>query len=264
MFSVIRRHMNPATVIAMVALVFAITGGAFAATGSGGSSHGALIATAAKAKGKPKAKVGPRGPAGPAGKNGATGSAGPAGTVGAQGAQGAKGEAGPQGAPGQEGPAGKEGKTGLTGKEGKAGIEGKEGSPGPTCNVSGECNLPSGASETGAWSIAGSGLKKSAMEEPLVAITYPLHLTFVPTAKFVAYPESFTAGSVAGCPGTLSEPKAEAGNLCVYAIGGGLELLAAVQALPEMEGKSGAILDFGYEKETTEASMYGTWAVKAP
>ena len=32
----VRKHMNPATAIALLALVFALTGGAFAATGAGG------------------------------------------------------------------------------------------------------------------------------------------------------------------------------------------------------------------------------------
>jgi hypothetical protein len=37
MFQAIRKHLNPATVIAFMALVFALTGGAFAAS-NGGSS----------------------------------------------------------------------------------------------------------------------------------------------------------------------------------------------------------------------------------
>ena len=93
MLSALRKrvHFGPATAIAFLALVFAITGGAFAATGGngGGSSHATLIASAAKAKSK--VKVGPRGPAGPAGKNGANGANGAAGP---QGPQGPKGENG--------------------------------------------------------------------------------------------------------------------------------------------------------------------------
>ena len=114
MFSRIRKHLTPSTAIAFAALIFALTGGAYAATG-GGASHATLTASAAKAKKKsaPAGKPGPRGPAGPAG---AAGAAGPAGPVGPAGPAGAKGETGAAG-------------TGTTGAEGKKGKEGK-GTPG--------------------------------------------------------------------------------------------------------------------------------------
>lgn len=250
MFSVIRKRATYANVVLTLALVFAMTGGAYAAK--------KYLITSTK-------QISPKVLKALAGKAGPAGTLGAAGPVGVQGPVGKEGTAGKEGPTGKEGTVGKEGATGKQGLVGKEGPTGKEGPPGPTCNQSGECNLPSGASETGLWSIAGSGLQKSAVAEPLVAISYPLHLTFVPTAKFVTYPESFTAGSVAGCPGTVSEPKAEAGNLCVYAFGGGLKLFGIVQSAPVVDGKSGALLDFEFENEppATEAAMYGSWAVKA-
>jgi hypothetical protein len=108
MFRVIRRHLTPGTAIAFVALVFALTGGAFAATGGGGS-HATLTAGVAKKKSKAPA----RGPAGPKGATGATGPAGPAGAAGPQGAAGAKGETGAAGANGANGT---EGTNGTNGK----------------------------------------------------------------------------------------------------------------------------------------------------
>jgi hypothetical protein len=72
MFSALRKHLTPGTFIALIALIFAMTGGAFAASSSGGGSgakatasvtRGTSVAAAAKSKAKPKA--GPRGPAGP-------------------------------------------------------------------------------------------------------------------------------------------------------------------------------------------------------
>ena len=72
MLSAIRRHLNPGTLIAFVALIFAVTGGAFAASGSSGGGTGGkgtarfarttTLATTAKSKAKPKAKTGPGGP----------------------------------------------------------------------------------------------------------------------------------------------------------------------------------------------------------
>ena len=115
----VRKHITPATVLAFVALVFAITGGAFAATGgsSGGGNAGAgakataSVSQATAAKAKAKAKAGPRGPAGPKGATGATGPAGATGAIGAIGATGATGPAG----------AGTAGATGATGPTGPAG-----------------------------------------------------------------------------------------------------------------------------------------------
>ena len=96
----IKKHFTPAMGVALLGLVFAVTGVSFAATGGngGGPSHGTLTASAAKSKSKAKTKVGPRGPAGPAGKNGANGATGAAGPTGPAGAQGPAGATGANGA----------------------------------------------------------------------------------------------------------------------------------------------------------------------
>jgi hypothetical protein len=98
MLSALRKHLNPATAIAFLALILALTGGAFAATGGG--NHPTLTASAAKAKKGPR---GPQGPAGPAGKTGATGATGAAGATGPAGAKGETGAAGAAGATGASG-----------------------------------------------------------------------------------------------------------------------------------------------------------------
>jgi hypothetical protein len=110
MFQALRKHVTPATVMAFVALVFAVTGGAFAAGSHGGGSGlgsgskataSTTLATAAKSKSKTKA--GARGPAGPAGKTGPAGATGPPGPAGPGGAQGSQGPAGAAGAAGAAG-----------------------------------------------------------------------------------------------------------------------------------------------------------------
>jgi hypothetical protein len=83
---------SPATVIAVVALVFAMLGGAYAASNS---SNGGKATASAK-----KAKRGPRGPKGP------KGDPGPVGPIGATGATGATGPGGPAGGTGPTGPQG--------------------------------------------------------------------------------------------------------------------------------------------------------------
>lgn len=107
-----RKQINPATVMAVMALIFAATGGAYAATGGGQGSQ--VTANAAKKK-KSKSI---RGPAGP---RGATGAPGPAG------AQGPAGPAGPAGLKGDTGSAGTNGSNGESVMIASAGSECKEG-----------------------------------------------------------------------------------------------------------------------------------------
>jgi hypothetical protein len=81
MLSAIRRNLSPTTAIAIVALVFAMSGGAIAANSAGGSAEASK-------------KAGKRGPRGLRGKQGPKGLQGPKGDTGARGAAGPKGDTG--------------------------------------------------------------------------------------------------------------------------------------------------------------------------
>jgi hypothetical protein len=85
MFDAIRRSFSVPTAVAVVALVFAMTGGAFAAKD--------YVAGPAKAS-KKQANRGPRGRRGPRGPQGPQGLAGPKGDTGPRGEAGAKGNTG--------------------------------------------------------------------------------------------------------------------------------------------------------------------------
>lgn len=87
----LRKHFNATTIIAIVALVFAMTGGAYAVTSKGGGGNAVI---AAKKKSKKPAVKGVVGPRGPEGKQG------PAGPEGKEGKQGTEGKAGAAGANG--------------------------------------------------------------------------------------------------------------------------------------------------------------------
>ena len=296
MLSRLRKHLTPSTLIAFAALIFALTGGAYAATSSNGQSRGTPTASAAKSKSKLKA--GPRGLAGPAGKAGATGPAGPAGAIGPAGPTGPTGAAGPQGPQGETGPEGKTG-AGVINKttvpsantcpdggtefivEGKktyacAGKEGKPGMihPGET--------LPAGASETGAWSAIGvislpNNKTLPAAEQEvrtaLVSFTVPLEAGLKVTPVFRA----LGSAPSTECPGTPEKPEAEAGFLCVY---GAREVLvdttnneehpeelfffpAGKLAIDEVSS-AGAIMQFHADGEPGDSTQaFGTWAVTA-
>jgi Collagen triple helix repeat (20 copies) len=207
MFSKVRRHLNPATGLALLALVFAMTGGAFAVGDHGVSgppakasaaagrtgSNPAAVAVVAKSKSKSKSgargPAGPRGAAGPAGVAGATGPAGPAGPTGPQGPAGSAGAAGTNGESvtgavlkkgeggcaegGSQFTVGGKATNACNGIKGKEGAEGKEGSPWTAGGT-----LPSGKTETGTWggseAIAPGGLKNA--HRFLLPISFPIPL----------------------------------------------------------------------------------------
>jgi Collagen triple helix repeat (20 copies) len=214
MFSAIRKrmHISPSMVIAVTALVFATTGGAFAMSGAG--SPAKITASTSKAKAKPKAKAGPKGPAGPAGKNGAPGATGP------------QGAAGPQGQAGPQGPGGPAGATGAQGPQGEKGTAGAKGDPGETGFTE---TLPPEKTETGTWSMgeineaaqpSGFGIYVPiSFTIPLAAELGASDVHFInSTGKEVILNESFVEEEVTStaCLGKAAEPAAQPGNLCVY------------------------------------------------
>lgn len=240
-----RLRPSPAAIIAVIALVFAMFGGAYAATGGGGK------ATASKSKGK----RGPTGPTGPRGPKGATGAAGLSGAIGSAGAPGPKGDAGPAGPEGPEG------------KPGEPGPKGPEGSPWTAGGI-----LPSGKTETGTWGEGEEG-SGSHVGESYVGIGFTLPLKEAPKVVYVNRTPAFPFGGPAeeskeGCPGVKEGvPTAEAGYLCLYAnLALGVEnpeyVDPASNAFPPVAGASkvGVVLRF----ENTEGHRFsGAWAVTA-
>jgi hypothetical protein len=300
MFQALRKHLTPSTLIAFMALVFAVTGGAFAASSRGGGSgvKATTVAPAAAAKAKPKAKPGPRGPAGPKGATGATGATGPggpAGPVGLAGAAGGKGETGVAGSNGTSGTNGESvtntplaaGKGGC--KEG--GSEFKVGSGAATKACNGTTGftekLPSGKTETGSWAA-----RPVEGEEAFIPVSFniPLSAPLGQTAThFLRPPVTTSCENLTGtelkaceekkekeetqalkefaefCPGSAEEPKADPGSFCVYT---GFLFHAKVQAIFQASG----VLSLGIGRSGGSivvdatgkpAIAYGSWAVTA-
>ena len=248
MLSLLRNRFGIPGVISVIALVFAMFGGAYAASNDGGG----------KATASAKAKKGPRGPKG---AKGDTGPAGPAGPAGAQGSAGANGKDGSSGANGKSvavtelGPGecnnGEAGALFTVGGEeveacnGEEGEEGEQGADGSPWTLGG--TLPQGATETGSFAYAG---------EQVVPISFAIPL-----------PQALDADHVhrapdANCPGTVADPKAAAGQLCIYTSAGGVSgpyLLTSTSLGAPSAGadKSGALL-------FTEGESWGSWAVSGP
>jgi Collagen triple helix repeat (20 copies) len=260
---------TPSTVIATLALVFAMSGGAYAA------SHYLITSTKQIS---PKVLKALKGKPGANGKNGANGANGANGTPGATGPAGAAG-AGTPGSPGTPGAPG----ASVTSKEVKVGEAAcnKQGGSEFTAGASKTtaCNgttgftktLPKGESEQGQWAIADNVAEH---ESRFIPISYPIPLAAQPIPHFIGLEEgegeakpspAITGGE---CSGTFAAPKASLGNLCVFAT-----VLAKLAAFPfgpirdaaanaQGAGKAGAYIDL-ISLEAGEVQAFGTWVVTA-
>jgi len=122
-----RKHFHPSTIIATVALVFALAGTSYAASTYLITSTNQITPSVLKTL---KGERGPRGDIGAQGSAGLTGATGPIGLTGAPGAPGAPGAQGAQGAPGATGATGPTGATGIQGERGYPGRRGRKGETG--------------------------------------------------------------------------------------------------------------------------------------
>ncbi len=254
-------------IVAIVALVFAMLGGAYAATA--GSSH------------KKKTKV-VKGPRGPRGLTGAEGPPGPAGADGKNGSAGAPGkngtsvisEAEPKGANCAEGG------TKIIGASTTYACNGQPWTAGGT--------LPKERTETGTWSV--SGRFKESGDPVLIPISFPIplaaaldesHVHFIPSPTIAELGAGeFPKGGAACKESTVQNPKAAPGNLCVFYVfdasllgGEGGIHVESIQN-PEALGEAGAGTTGAFMRAEAKFSSppsalenlqaWGTWAVTAP
>jgi hypothetical protein len=243
MLSFVRRRFTYANVAMTLALVLAMSGGAFAA--------GKFLITSKKQI-SPKVLKSLQGRAGPTGAPGAQGAAGPAGP---------QGPAGPAGAPGATGAKGETGAEGKAGKDGKAGAAGSPWTAGGT--------LPSGKSETGTWSFG----ETAAEANVSASISFPIPLAEGAQIGETSY-HIFDEGAVTlptGC--TINGEgflEAAPGVFCIEVLpvaGNAVKAneLAAfdpeIAGFGEGAGRTGSVLGGVVAKGT---SGLGIWAVTAP
>ncbi len=258
MFSLRSRFGIPG-VISVIALVFAMFGGAYAASNSSG---GGKATASAKAKKGPR---GPKGPTGPAGPQGVPGPIGPKGDKGDPGEQGSTGA----GAPGKsivtdefegteesfEEPCKERGGVQLEveGSGAKSyvcnGIEGEGGSGGGGGGL--PETLPTGATETGVWSLYVDESDHPEFQRTAVSFNVPLDA--VPTWEIIPPPPAANPDPV-HCPGTVADPKAASGWVCFYA-----EEASNASLIFTSTYKTGAWLQFFVEGSPAQA--FGTYAV---
>lgn len=266
MFSTLRDRFGIGGVVAVIALVFAMLGGAYAANNSG---DGKSTASAKKGKQGKRGKPGPKGATGPMGPQG------PAGANGKDGTNGQNGAKGETGSTGEEGADGDDGATGATGDDGSIGATGATGESGFTST------LPPGATETGAWAFGKAGGTSSNVPVtfaiPLASDLGGSEVHFINKADEEVVVDLINEVLVktpapAECSGDATAPTAAPGHLCVYAgelSAGGLEFYGSNLIYPPAvedefafsgagAGVTGARMLFS---GTTTATGWGSWAV---
>ena len=294
MLSAIRSRITYVNVAVTVALVFAMTGGAYAAK--------KYLITSTKQI-RPSVLKSLQGKAGPAGATGAPGPAGVQGPAGANGKDGTNGKDGAAGASGksvtvtsfdgQHEPVGPpshpcaenggnvqevEG-TGVKQVicDGEPGAPGVDGSPWTLGGI-----LPAKKTETGAWSfgpIEAGALPFGNTNPWRIPISFPIPLAAGLTGGHVHFlavngKEIDEGGeptiTPTECHGTTAAPSADPGNLCVYTSTLSnvvIEIASIFKAAgsgPEDKGASTAGAVVGVEFLEAGAVGGGTWAVTAP
>ena len=156
---------------------------------------------------------------------------------------------------------GLQGSRGLTGATGLAGSTGPQGNPGPTSDV-----LPSGKTERG-WFLADTN---AAVGEFLgTSITFNIELPSAPAVSYV----DIKGAPTADCPGSVSNPQAAPGKLCLYVgfrsnVESGGPYTFGIDAIDSSEHDNtadpfGAQI-YGRAIAAARAEYHGTYAVTAP
>jgi hypothetical protein len=261
----LRKHLTYTNVALTLALVFAMSGGAYAAGKYLITSTKQISPKVLKAlTGKPGAKgpAGPPGPAGPAGVKGENGAAGKEGAVGKVGANGESVTV--KEVKANETACAKQGGSSLTvaGATTLAcnGKEGKEGSPWTAGGT-----LPAGKTETGTYVVR--KIDNAASEAVVTAISFAIPLASAIENAFIV---EVGGTPPKGCTGTAAKPEALPGNLCVFeteALGhnAGLNPVGILNPTGGLGASTtGAELAYGTVTPKTvgeEVSAEGTWAV---
>lgn len=147
---------------------------------------------------------------------------------------------------------GPKGATGATGPAGPQGPKGEQGESGTFLS-----SLPSAKTLTGVYGISGH-IETAGDTGAEDAISFQVPLATPPVEDIVS-----TGSPTAACPGSVDEPEAAPGYLCLYeqaAYGSEGELKVESTG----SGKSGFAVFFAGSTNAGGYNYYGTWAVTAP
>ncbi len=253
-----RKRVTYTNIAVTFALVFAMSGGAYAAGKVIIKSRSQISSKVLK---ELKGNAGPVGPAGAKGDNGAPGVEGKQGLQGVEGKQGSLGPEGKAGPTGSTGPAGPKGSTGPAGPTGPEGV----------CSTA-NCTLPAGVTETGTWGVAAPPGKYVVGGVIHFAFAFaPISFAIPLKAGLEADKVHVIAGGGNGdgttCPATSSvdKPGAMPGNLCIFESEGEINVESVTPKSLETgeegeAGKTGAVLLVRPTSESESVLASGTWA----
>jgi hypothetical protein len=251
MFKALRTRLSYTNVVATLALFFAMSGGALAA------GHYLISSTKQISPKVLKALQGKAGASGAQGLAGAAGPQGPAGSAGAKGEPGAAGKEGPAGESVTSAALGK-GEGGCAEGGSKFTVGGKETT---ACNgtMGFTERLPKGKTETGVWDFSVPMAETGAAFAP---ISFSIPLGEELNEHQVEFVEE--GQTTKECPGTLAQPKAEPGTLCVYGFAIGAtsdQIVKGADVFVKGASVTGAFVDFILNPGEELKEGFGTWAV---
>lgn len=287
MFSRLREPFGKAgLIVAVVALVAALVGGAYAASSSDdGSATASKKGKKGKRNNKAKKNKAKRGPRGPRGKQGPAGPQGLPGANGLPGAPGAKGDKGSNGSDGDNGAKGDAGASVTLVSEDEAASCANE--EGLTYEIEGTgelddvCDgedgetgftetLPSGETEKGAWYAVAGSTEEFGSFPAVTVVDYSIPLATTLSGASVIFvkaaetpPANCDDGE--GEAASAENPEADPGKLCVFVANGTI--------VGGLGNKAGGVSGGGVGKTgttlylfSTSASvpLWGTFAVTAP
>jgi hypothetical protein len=150
---------------------------------------------------------------------------------------------------------GNRGPAGPPGAQGLQGIQGVQGPPGPYPD-----QMPAGKTARGTWAMYGTA------SILMTQISFGFQLSAAPTSHVVPV----GGPSPAECPGTITNPQASPGHLCVYE-GDVANISSVVTCDTEQAGcgpvgttNNNGVGVVGYQTASGDKYMIGTWAVTAP
>lgn len=279
MFSWVRRRVTWVNVAMTLALVFAMTGGAYAAKRYLITSTKQISPKVLK---KLEGRVGPAGKAGPAGASGAIGPVGPAGPEGKAGLNGKDGTNGVNGSDGVNGKSVKSSE--FTGKKGTCATGGSEFEVEGSAEITYACNGAGGSAEgteTGTWFIERNVSGAGEIVQTPVSFPTPLpqpatkgqaaHFEYV-NQKCTEFPTNCgTPPGTTHCKGNFQEPTAEPGYFCVYSLEDFqndieaptvLNYESVKESFAGFVSRYGAVLRFTSKEPAAKIAFGGgTWAV---
>jgi Collagen triple helix repeat (20 copies) len=170
--------------------------------------------------------------------------------------RGKRGRTGAKGVTGPRGRTGAKGTTGPQGPQGSPGVEGQRGPAGPF-----PAALPSGQTLTGAYNLEGTNSATPGHSYAGSAISFQYRLAAAPVVHFIP-----AKGAPPGqCPGSVKNPQAQPGNLCIYEDESKEAEGVSVFDPSELEKEGASAFGAALSLKSTAVSggfySLGTWAV---